>query len=92
LKFQNKWLILDNPKGLANINIWASEATWHCVNFRKFTWSCLCESPSNPGPMLAFHFMDLKTSWPSKWGILLVKEDLLVYFVMALAICDRSPN
>jgi hypothetical protein len=58
----------------------------------KFTRSCLCELPSNLKPMLALRFMDPKTSWPSKWSILLVKEDLLVYLMMALATCDRSPN
>jgi hypothetical protein len=34
-KSQNKWLILDNPKGLTNINIWTSEATWRCVSSRS---------------------------------------------------------
>jgi hypothetical protein len=35
LKSQKKWLILDNPKGLTNINIWTSEATWRCVSSRS---------------------------------------------------------
>jgi len=35
LKSQNKCLIFNNPIGLANINIWTSEATWCWVNFRS---------------------------------------------------------
>jgi hypothetical protein len=38
------------------------------------------------------YFVDPKTFWPSKWGILIVKEDLLVYLAMMLAICNGSPN
>jgi len=55
-------------------------------NQEKFTQSCLCESPSDLGAMLALCFVDPKTSWPSKWGILVVKEDPLVSLAMALAI------
>jgi hypothetical protein len=62
------------------------------LNQEKFTRSCLCESPSDLKAMSPFHFMDPKTSWPSKWGILVVKEDPLVYLTMALPICNRSPN
>jgi hypothetical protein len=60
--------------------------------WEKFTRSCLCESPFDPRAMLAFCFVDQKTSWPSKWGILVVKEDMLVYLAMALAICNESPD
>ncbi len=57
---------------------------------KKFTRSCMCESPSNLGAMSAIHFVDPKTSWPSKLSILVVKQDSLVYLVTRLAICDRS--
>jgi len=50
----------------------------------------MCESPFDPRAMLTLCFVDPKISWPSKWNILLVKEDSLVYFVMTLAICDKS--
>jgi hypothetical protein len=33
LKSKKKWLILNNPTGFTNINIWANEATWRCINF-----------------------------------------------------------
>jgi hypothetical protein len=56
----------------------------------KFTWSCLCESPFDLKVILAFCFVDPRTYWPSKWGILIMKEDFLVYLTMVLAICDRS--
>jgi hypothetical protein len=59
---------------------------------KKFTQPCLCESPSYLRAMSTLHFMDPKTSWASKWGILIVKEDLLMYLTTTLAICDRSPN
>ncbi len=58
----------------------------------KFTWSCLCELHFDLGAMSALCFVDPKTSWPSKWGILLMKEDPLVYLATTLAICDESPN
>jgi hypothetical protein len=32
--------------------------------------------------------VDPKTSWPSKWDILVVKEDLLRCLAMMLTICD----
>jgi hypothetical protein len=35
---------------------------------------------SDPRTMSTFYFVDPKTSWPSKWGILVVKEDPLVLF------------
>jgi hypothetical protein len=35
LKSQNKCLIPNNPIWLANVNVWTSEATWRCVNFRS---------------------------------------------------------
>jgi hypothetical protein len=62
------------------------------LNQKKFIRSCLCELLSDLRAMLALCFIDPKTSWPSKWNILLVKEDLLVCLMMALAICDGSPN
>jgi hypothetical protein len=58
---------------------------------KKLTWSYLCESPSNPMAMSTFYFMDPKNSWPSKWGVLVVKEDPLVYFAMMLVVCNGSP-
>jgi hypothetical protein len=58
------------------------------LNQEKFTWSCLCESPFDLGTMSTFRFVDPKTSWPSKWSIIIVKKDLLVYLVMALTICN----
>jgi hypothetical protein len=36
--------------------------------------------------------VDPKASWPSKWSILLMKEDPLVYLATSLAICDGSPD
>ncbi len=33
LKSQNKCLSPNNPIELANINIWTSKTTWHCINF-----------------------------------------------------------
>jgi hypothetical protein len=59
---------------------------------KKFIQSCLCESFSYHRARLAFHFVDPKTSWPSKWGIIIVKEDMLEYLAMALAICNGSSN
>jgi len=59
---------------------------------KKFTQSCLCELPSYLRAMSTFHFVDPKTSWPSKWGILVMKEDLLVYLATTLAISNGSPN
>jgi hypothetical protein len=36
--------------------------------------------------------VDPKNSWPSKWGILIMKEDPLVYLATSLAICNGSPD
>lgn len=56
----------------------------------KFTRSCLCESPFDLRAMLALSFVDPKFFWPSKWSILLMKEDPLVCLATTLAICDES--
>ncbi len=61
-------------------------------NRKKFTRSCLCESPFDLGAMLALCFVDPKDSSPYKWDFLLMKEDPLVYLTTTLAICDKSPN
>ncbi len=62
------------------------------IGWEKFTRSCLCELPSNLGPMSTLCFVDPKNSWPSKWGILIMKEDPLVYLATSLAICNGSPD
>jgi hypothetical protein len=49
------------------------------LNQEKFTQSCLCKSPFDLKVMSTFHFVNLKTYWPSKWCILVVKADPLVY-------------
>jgi hypothetical protein len=76
LKSQNKWFDPKNPTRLTNINIWISEATWHCVNSqsRKIhtimpvwiaLWPWVYVSPSFCGSK---NFLTLQMRYPSSEG------------------------
>jgi hypothetical protein len=59
---------------------------------RKWTWLCLCESPSNPWSKYGFHFQEPNISSTSICAILVVKYKFGAYFKIMFTICFKSPN
>ncbi len=68
------------------------EITWFTQGWKKFTWSCLCESPFDMGARFAFHLQEPKISSPSMCVTLAMQDNPKAYFKTMFVNCFESPD